>query len=190
MELELAANAEAVSGLSRLKPLAASRNGRPRTQSVKMVWHDSPEHALLQDGLILAEQRGVRRLERVFPGADTWLPGQPVPVVPDLPALPSPLAPLAAFEGRQTASVHQFGEQTVTVTVAKGILRSVTAEQPVARIWLSGEEQAVRAMAALIAGAAPVSVPVVSLAADGIALATGRPATLRHDGAPRLPQAG
>jgi triphosphatase len=188
MELELVANAETVAGLTRLKPLTASRNGRPRTQSIKIVWYDNPEHALLEDGLALAEQRGVRRLERVFPGTDTWLPAQPVPVVGDLSALPSPLAPLAAFEGRQTASVHQFNEQTVTVTVAKGILRSVTAEQPAARIWLSGEEQAVRAAAVLIAGAVPVSVPVASLAAEGIALATGRPATPRHDGAPRLPR--
>jgi CHAD domain-containing protein len=188
MELELVADAEVVAGLSRWKPLTACRNGRPRMQSVKIVWHDSPEHALLEDGLTLAEQRGVRRLERVFPGADTWLPGQPVPVAADLPTLPSPLAPLAAFEGRQTASVHQFGEQIVTVTVAKGILRSVTAEQPAARIWLNGEEQAVRAAAVLVAGAVPVSVPVASLAAEGIALATGRPVRPRHDGAPRLPR--
>ena len=189
MELELAADAETVAGLSRLKPLTACRNGRPRTQSIKIVWYDSPEHALLEDGLTLAEQRGARHLERVLPGSDTWLPGQPVPVVDDLRAgsLPSPLAPLAAFEGRQTASVHQFGDQTVTVTVAKGILRSVTAEQPAARIWLSGEEQAVRTAAVLIAGAVLASVPVASLAAEGIALAIGRPATSRHDGAPRLP---
>jgi triphosphatase len=198
MELELAADVDAVAGLSRLKALTARRNGRPRAQSVKIVWYDSPEHALLADGLTLAEQRGVRHLERVFPGADTWLPAQPVPVVgdpatllPPLPSpLPSPLAPLAAFEGRQTASVHQFGEQTVVVTVAKGILRSVTAEQPVARIWLSGEEQAVRAAAVLIAEAVSVAVPVASLAAEGIALAIGRPATPRHDGAPRLPYDG
>jgi triphosphatase len=192
MELELAASAEAVAGLSRLKALTASRNGRPRTQSVKIVWHDSPEHALLAEGLTLAEQRGVRRLERVFPGSATWLPGQPVPVVgeaPDPATLPSPLAPLAAFEGRQTISVHQFGGQPVVVTVARGILRSVTAERPAARIWLSGEEPAVRAAAVLIAGAEPVAVPVTSLAAEGIALATGRPANPRRDGAPELPAA-
>jgi triphosphatase len=190
MELEFAANAETVARLSRLKALTACRDGRPRAQSVKIVWHDSPEHALLGDGLILAEQRGVRRLERVFPGASTWLPAQPPPVVaeaPDPATLPSPLAPLAAFEGRQTASVHQFAGQPVVVTVAKGILRSVTAEQPVARIWLNGEEQAVRAAALLIAGAEPLAVPLTSLAAEAIALATGRQAAPRHRGAPVLP---
>ena len=148
MELELAAAADTVAALSRLKPLSACRNGRARTHAIKIVWHDSPDHALLADGLTLAEQRGVRRLERLLPGAETWLPAQPVPVVteaPDESALPSPLAPLAAFEGRETTSVHQFGDQPVVVTVAKGVLRAVTAEQPAARIWLSGDEPAVRA---------------------------------------------
>jgi triphosphatase len=187
MELELAANAEAVAGLSRLKALTACRNGRPRTQSIKIVWYDSPDHALLAEGLTLAEQRGVRRLERVFPGPETWLPGQPVPVVPDPATLPSPLAPLAAFDGRQTISIHQFGDQAVNVTVAKGTLRAVTAEVPTARIWLSGEEQAVRAAATLIAGAGSIAIPVTSLAAEGIALAIGQPATPRHKGAPELP---
>jgi triphosphatase len=190
MELELAANAETVATLSRLRALTACRDGRPRTQATKIVWHDSPEHALLADGLTLADQRGIRRLERVFPGAATWIPGQPVPVVteaPDAATLPSPLAPLAAFEGRQTISVHQFGAQAVVLTVAKGILRSVTAEQPAARIWLNGEEHAVRAAALLIADAEPVAVPLTSLAAEGIALATGRPASERHRGAPALP---
>ncbi|WP_428490821.1 CHAD domain-containing protein [Rhodopila sp.] len=190
MELELATDAEAVATLSRLKPLLACRDGRPRSQALKIVWHDSPERGLLAEGMILAEHRGVQRLERVYPGAATWLPGQPVPVVaeaPDLAALPSPLAPLAAFEGRQTASVHQSGGRAVTVTVAKGILRSVTAERPAARIWLSGEEQAVGDIARLIAGAVPAGVPLTSLAADGVALATGRPAAARHGGAPELP---
>ena len=187
MELELAADAEAVAGLSRLKALSASRNGRPRTQSVKIVWHDSPERALLAEGLTLAEQRGTHRLERVFPNAETWLPGQPVPVLANPEALPAPMAALAAFEGRQTTSVHRFGDEAVTITVAKGILRAVTAEQPAARIWLSGEARAVRTAAELIAGAGWVAVPVACLAAEGIALATGRPAAARHTGAPALP---
>jgi triphosphatase len=191
MELELAADPDTVARLSRLKALVACRDGRPRTQSVKIIWHDSPDHALLADGLTLAEQRGVHRLERLFPGAETWLPGQPVPVVAEAPeqaTLPSPMAPLAAFEGRQTTSVHQFGAQPVVLTIAKGVLRAVTAEQPAARIWLSGEEQAVRVAIELIAEAEPVAIPVTSLAAEGIALATGGPATQRHEGAPRLPE--
>lgn len=191
MELELAADLDAVAGLSRLKSLTASRDGRSRNSSIKIVWHDSPEHALFGDGLALAEQRGVWRLERIYPGSATWLPGQPVPIVteaPDRETLPSPLAPLAAFEGRQTTAVHLFDGQPVTITVAKGVLRAVTAEQPMARIWLSGEEQAVRQAALLIAGAVPVKIPLVSLAAAGIALATGRQTAERHSGAPVLPE--
>src|ERR1700712_5669426 len=113
MELELAAAAETAASILRLKALIICRDGRPRTQSVKIVWHDGPDRNLRSEGLTLAEQRGVRRLERLFPGTGTWLPGQAAPVVaeaPDAAILPSPLAPLAAFEGRQTISVHQFGD--------------------------------------------------------------------------------
>ena len=198
MELELAAQgdtagdtvADTVSTVSRLRALSTCRDGRPRTQALKIVWHDNPEHVLLADGNTLAEQRGVQRLERVYPGTATWLPAQPVPGVaeaPDIVSLPAPMAPLAAFEGRQTASVHQFDGQAVTVTVAKGILRSVTAERPAARVWLSGEEQAVRSVARLIADSVAVGVPLTSLAAEGIALATGRAVAARHSGAPVLP---
>jgi triphosphatase len=192
MEFELTAHAEAVAGLGRLKALAATRDGRPRSQSVKVVWHDSPEHALLANGLSLSEQRGVWRLERVLPGVNTWLPAQPAPVVaeaPDLATLPSPLAPLAAFEGRRTSSVHRFGEASVALTIERGILRAVTAEHPVARILLRGDEAAVWAATLLIAGAISVAVPLATLAAEAIALATGRTLPARHRGVPVLPDA-
>ncbi|HBK05653.1 MAG TPA: hypothetical protein DDZ81_07280 [Acetobacteraceae bacterium] len=190
MEFELTATSEAVTALGRLKALTSSRDGRPRSQSVKIVWHDSPEHALAVDGLILSEQRGLWRLERMMPGSGTWLPAQPPPIVtesPDHATLPAPLAPLAAFEGRRTSSVHRFGDTSVTLTLKKGILRTVAAERPVGRILLDGDEAAVRSAALLIADAIPVAVPLSSLAADGIALATGRPAAPRHRGAPVLP---
>ena len=190
MELELTADPQIATDLSRMKAFTGSRDGRPRTVAIKIVWHDSPEHALLADGLTLAEQRGTRRLERVFPGAETWLPAQPVPIVteaPDNTMLPAPLAPIAAFEGRQTTSVHQFNDQAVTVTILRGSLRAVTAQRAASRILLSGEEQAVRAAAVLISEAGPVSAPIAALAADGIALATGGCTTARHTGAPALP---
>ena len=65
----------------------------------------------------------------------------------------------------------------------------MTAEQPAARILLSGEEAAVRAAALLIAGAIAAEVPVASLAAEAIGLATGRAPKARHRGAPVLPDA-
>jgi len=143
MELELAADADDVSRLARLKPLTASRDGRPRAHAVKIVWQDTPDRALLTDGLTLAEQRGAWRLERLVPGPDGWLPAQPPPVVsqsPDLAVLPAPLAPMAAFEGRQTVSLHRIAETPLTLTIDKGILRTVSATRPVARIGLSGED--------------------------------------------------
>ena len=74
MELELTAPVEAAAGLGRLKALAANREGRARSQTVKIVWHDSPEHALLADGLALSEQRGLWRLERAVPGRTRGCP--------------------------------------------------------------------------------------------------------------------
>jgi triphosphatase len=190
MQLELTADADDVVHLARLKPLAACRDGRSRTHAVKIVWQDTPDHALLTDGLTLAEQRGAWRLERVVPGADGWLPAQPPPVVseaPDLAALPAPLAPLAAFEGRQTVSLHRIAEAPLTLTVDKGILRTVSATRPVARISLSGEEAAVHAAALLIAEAVPVAVPTASLAAEAAALAADQAPPPRRLGAPVLP---
>ncbi len=190
MEFELTAGADAVATLARLKALTGSRDGRPRSQAVKIVWHDNPEHALAADGLTMSEQRGQWRMERTVPGTGPWLPAQPAPVVaeaPDLSTLPGPLAPLAAFEGRRTASVHRFGDASVTLTITKGILRAVAAERPAGRILLSGDPQAVRAAAILIAESIEAAIPLASLAAEGIALATGRPAAPRRAGPAVLP---
>jgi CHAD domain-containing protein len=190
MEFELAADADDVALLARLKPLTACRDGRPRAQAVKIVWQDTPDHALLTDGLTLAEQRGAWRLERLAPGTETWLPAQPPPVLsesPDLATLPAPLAPLAAFEGRRTVSLHRIAETPLTLTVEKGTLRAVSATRPVARIGLSGADTAVHAAALLIADAIPVSVPAASLAAEAAALAIGHAPQPRRHGAPVLP---
>jgi triphosphatase len=222
MEFELDAEPDDLTVLARLKSLAALREGRARTQSVRVVWHDSPDHILLHQGLTLAERRGDWRVERVVPSATTWLPGQPPAVVERAEeraslgaALPSPLAPVAAFVGRRLISVYRFPlppDTTVPTTAAplaaaiqpaaaqmpsaqvtlateRGLLRSVTAERPIARILLSGDELAVRSAALMIAAAAPVSVPRASLAARAIAMAAGGAPEPRHLGAPVLPDA-
>ena len=77
----------------------------------------------------------------------------------------------------------------MTLTIERGVLRSVAAERPVARITLSGEDHAVRAAALMIAGAVPVTVPRASLAAQAFALAMGGTAAPRHLGAATLPDA-
>jgi CHAD domain-containing protein len=206
MEFELAADADAAAALARLKTLAACREGRQRGQAARTVWLDTPDHALLADGLIVAETRGVRRLELVVPGSGTWLPGQPAPVVAGVLAdavlpegvLPEGLVPegvvpegatsaVAAFEGRRSVSVHSFAGSRVTLSVDTGSVRTVAAERAVARVGLSGEEQAVRGVALLIAEAVPVAVPIASLAAEAVALATGGAPRPRRRGAPVLP---
>lgn len=222
MELELEIDPEAVAEIPGLRPLAAARDGRARGQAVKVVWHDSPDHALLGQGLTVAERRGTWRLERVTPSRETWLPGQPPPVVEEAGErrfksvdVPPTLTPVAAFEGRRTVSVHrlaappatpadstgctgspssaatsQAATAAVTLTVERGVLRAVAAEQPVARMTLSGEDHAVHAAAMMIAGAVPASIPCASLAAQAFALATGGVPAPRHLGAPVLPHPG
>jgi len=193
MEFELHADGDDLAKLGAFKPLTAIREGRTRASSVKYIWHDSPEHTLFDDDRVLVETRGTWRLERLRPGAVTWLPAQAAPVlaeagsVQDLHAtLPEPLAALAAFEGRRTVSLHRFAEGLVTVTVERGVLRAVMAEQEVVRLLLAGDDLAVHAAAHAIAGAFPVRVPVASFAARGIALATNTPPLPRHLGPPEL----
>ncbi|HVY15659.1 MAG TPA: CHAD domain-containing protein [Rhodopila sp.] len=194
MEFELAVTAEAAGAVPRLKPLVACRDGRPRSQAIRAIWYDSPDRTLLGQGQTLVETRGAWRLKRLFPGAEIWLPGQPAPVVAEgqdmasLSDLPSPLAPLVAFEGRRGLSVHVLAGGSVTLAVARGTLRAVTAERPAARIRLSGDEAAVREAALMIAAAVPVSLPRETLAAEGIALATGWQPGPRRAGAPELPE--
>ncbi len=222
MDFELDVDPDAFTALAGLRSLSALREGRARTQSVKIVWHDSPDHVLLNQGLTLAERRDDWRVERVTPSTATWLPGQPPAVVEQADqqasltaALPSPLAPVAAFEGRRSISVLRFplspmttaipaisaaptstastsadvAAPRVTLTAERGVLRAVTAERPVARIILRGDDAAVRSVALFIAAAVPASVPRASLAAQAIAMATGGVPKPRHLGAPVLPDA-
>jgi len=194
MEFELHADGDDIAKLGAYKPLASIREGRARGSAVKFVWHDSPDHALYEAGQVLVEARGAWRLERLRPDAETWLPAQPSPVLAEASSpdglaaiLPEPLAAVAAFEGRRTVSTHRFAEGLVTLTVERGVLRAVMAEQDVARLLLAGDDLAVRAAAQCIAVAFPVQVPVASFAARGIALATNTPPLARHSGPPELP---
>jgi triphosphatase len=193
MEFELHADSDAIAKLGAFKPLASVREGRARSYPVKLIWHDSPDHTLRGAGEVLVESRGSWRLERLLPGDETWLPAQPSPALAEATSLdeltvtlPQPLAAVAAFEGRRTVSTHRFKQSLVTLSVERGILRSVTAEHPVVRLVLEGEELAVRAAAHCIATGFPVRVPVATFAARGMALATNTPTPPRHIGPPEL----
>ena len=67
MELELALDPDDAARLSRLPLLAPLRSGRAQSRTVRIVWHDSPDRALAERGLALAEQRPLWRLERCYP---------------------------------------------------------------------------------------------------------------------------
>ncbi|HYZ21585.1 MAG TPA: CHAD domain-containing protein [Rhodopila sp.] len=197
MEMEFALDADSAAGLARTRALTAQRDGRPRASAIRIVWHDSPNTTLRSAGLAVAEDRDGWRIERLVPEQETWLPAHPAPVLAhaaaaaELPGLPgslaASLAPLAAFEGRHSTSVLVTDAGPVILSALRGTLRAVEAERPAARLWLSGAPPAVRAAMALAAGAAPITIPVATLAAEGIALATGEPPPARHLGPPALP---
>jgi hypothetical protein len=193
MRLELRATADIAQQLARLKPLTSGRQGRARSQPIKIVWHESPDRALFTQGVALAEQRGSWRLERLIPGASTWLPGQPPPVLAEaadlagLPAPPEQLAPVAAFEGRRITTQHRLGDSVLTMSIIRGISRSVADECAVLRLSLEGDDAVVRSAAMLIGEAIPVAIPTACLAAEAIGLATGQAPPPRHVGTPVLP---
>jgi triphosphatase len=191
--MEFSARVESIDQLLRNKQLTVHRDGRARTAPAKILWHDSPDKALQHIGRSLSEQRGTWRLEALRPTDATWLPGQPAGILAEaaslaeLGDLPAPLAPIAAFEGKRTVTLFDLGSGPVTLTCLRGVLRSVTATHPAARLWIEGEPHAVHAAALLIDGIAPITVPTATLAAEAIALAGGGTPQPRRTGAPKLP---
>ena len=85
--LELVLPPDDAAALPRLKLLAGLRAGRLRRRAVGIVWHDTADGALAQQGLALAESRGTWRLERLVPDEAFWPPGAPAPVVEQAAAL-------------------------------------------------------------------------------------------------------
>ena len=159
MELELRLDPDDAARLPRLKLLASATRGRPQQQ--RIVWHDSADAALTTQGLALARERGVWRLEKLVPGAtDTWSPGALPPVLaqaPDLAelegaVLPGPLAPAVAFAGRRHVYALETSHGAVTLDLTRGMLRTITTEQPACRLHLSGDPQAVLHLALALAG--------------------------------------
>jgi CHAD domain-containing protein len=194
MELELGLNPDDAARLPRLALLSPLRSGKARSRIIRTVWHDSPDRALAQQGLALAEQRPEWRLERLHPGTEIWPPGCPAPVVAagrDRAALghtlPDPLVPVAAFEGRARSIPLVTEQGPVALTVLTGTMRAVAGEHRVSRVRLEGSAQEVRALALALSAQLRLAVPRASIAAEAFAVATGVEPTPRRLGAPELP---
>ncbi len=193
MELELRLDPDDASRLPRLKLLASA--ARERAQPQRIVWHDSPDAALTGRGLALARERSVWRLERLVPdAAEAWSPGAPPPVLAqnaelaDLGIeLPEPLAPAVGFAGRRHAYALETALGAVTLGLTRGVLRTITTEQPACRVHLSGEAPAVLHLALALAGEVHAEVPPATLAGEALAAARATVPAPRRLGATTMP---
>ncbi len=193
MEMELRLAPDHAARLLRVPLLAAA--GKLRSQAVRIVWHDSPDAALAADGLTLAQERGIWRLERLVPDGLAWPPGAPAPIHAQATTLESldhamPLAvpAVAAFVGRRSGYAIETDEGAVTLWAWRGALRAVEHEHPACRLHLSGADAAVRTVALALAEALPLEVPRGTLAAEGLAAARASTLPARRLGAPAVPE--
>jgi CHAD domain-containing protein len=194
MELELGLDPDDAARLTRLALIAPLKSGRARSRAVRIVWHDSPDRALAEEGLALAEQRPSWRLERLRPGISSWPPGAPAPVLATgrtAAALghpvPEPLVPLAAFEARAVSQGLATEQGPVGMTLLNGVIRAFTGEHRISRVRLEGTPEAVEALAIALAGELRLAVPRASLATEAFAAASGMAPPPRREGAPELP---
>jgi triphosphatase len=144
--LELVLSPEAAGRLPRLMLLSGLRAGRLRRRSVSIVWHDTADGALAQQGLALAETRGGWRLERLVPGTTFWAPGTPPPVVEQAGSLdlinhplPTGLLRVARFDG--TVAVLPLARDGVTMTMelTVGTIGWARRRRPACRMVLKCE---------------------------------------------------
>ena len=123
--------------LPRLALLAPLRRGRARSRAVRIVWHDSPDRALAQQGLALAEQRPLWRLERLRPGDEPGRrragagPRDRAPTAP-LSATRCPIrwcrSPPSKAAQRSIDLATEHGP--LTMTVLNGVVRTVADRAP------------------------------------------------------------
>ncbi|WP_157967039.1 CYTH and CHAD domain-containing protein [Elioraea thermophila] len=200
----------AVPALLRHPAIARRREGRARSSSVTLLWHDAADGRLAEAGvLVVLETRGrsrVERLERILPGsADRLDPARPLPVLAEAPSVgpvgpavldqaalagidPAPLSALAAAVGKRT-EIRLGGPTPLTLTLHAGHLRTLAAERPFARVRLSAPASARAEVATLLRAlteTVPLAVPHVSLGEEARALALGLPARPLRRGAPDL----
>jgi len=152
--LELVLSPDAAGQLPRLKLLSGVRTGRMRRRAVSIVWHDTADGALAQQGLALAETRGSWRLERLVPGTTFWAPGAPPPVIEQAASLdllnhplPTGLLQVARFDG--TVAVLPLARDGVTMTMelTVGTIGWARRRRPACRVELKCEAGAGKAAA-------------------------------------------
>jgi CHAD domain-containing protein len=197
--------------LHRLPEFSGATRAR-RPVALRIVWHDTPDGALAQSGLSLAEQTLGRetswRLERMSPAADElWIPGTQPPLLcqaTDLAdmtvrlarRLPTGLMPCVGFEGQvrsialpDDAPHDGHPSDAVHVSLISGQLRTPAAAQAICRMKIDGPATRVAPLVGGLAESVGLAVPAVSLAAEARALAcVAHPAA--RLGAPTLPDAG
>ena len=193
VSLEFSLPPEEASRLWRSPVLAPYRNGRVRAAAMHILWHDTPTGMLAAGGLALAEQRGQWRLERLTPEhCPDWLPATVPPVLVEGASpealdcdLPSDLVAVAAFAGRRrTLALHEPEGDEASLTLLEGTLRGVARDLPAARVILTGTRRFAGELARTLGDHTILSVPRASMAAEAIALVSGKPATARRLGAP------
>jgi CHAD domain-containing protein len=152
-----------------------------RRSPVRIVWHDSPERLLAQEGLALAERVGKHggwRLETLRPPPARSFPGRPAALLRDgasaveIGGLPEPLAVTARFEGgvRRAATLPAG---VLALEMLGGSLSSADGgSRTVCRVALSGEAEASFALARSLAQAvrllpAPDSLAMQALRVPG-----------------------
>ena len=180
--------------LLQLPVVKTARAGRARSQAVRIVWHDTLDRHLTSRGLALAEERGVWRLTREQPDpAELCPPGSHPrllgegPRPEDIQHVPAdPMAPMAAFDGRRTQAALVIDGGTVELTLLDGVLRTVAAEKPAARLTLDGPDAAVGALALALCEPSGLSPPEHGLATQAVCLADGSVPSPRRLGAPAL----
>ncbi|MBS0559967.1 MAG: CHAD domain-containing protein [Proteobacteria bacterium] len=197
LRLELGLPAGSAQRLLQLKIVVGWRTGRIRTQPWRTIWHDTADLALTRRGLALTEQRGVWRLEPLWPDADgrrlDWPPGAPAPFLaqaadPATLDVQLPVRPVASCAGRLRTLALRVGETDMSLAVLEAEARGVTSATPCARAWLECEDdQACLDAALMLAAQSPLAIPRDSLSAEVLAAATGTPARPRRLGAPSMP---
>ena len=79
--LELALAPEAAAALARHPAFQALHRQGRRAAPVEITWHDTPEAELARQHQALSVERGIWRLERLAPAAETWPPATPAPAL-------------------------------------------------------------------------------------------------------------